>query len=200
MDQNTTYDYLKEKLDQTDMYYKDFKQEFKEYKKTDKVMTMFLETSPNEIITVKVVVESNSPFEKIVRAVQDLSYFKQITPDLEQWVIVDKNVLYEIHHCKTKAKTDMIFGEVKKIDQSLAYFTSASVDYPSILIEQERTLTNYILNSTVVEKINDNQSKVTFILCQNIARFDVKTNNKILLESVPPYLESLSKAFESYPY
>ncbi|KAL4476431.1 hypothetical protein ABPG74_010164 [Tetrahymena malaccensis] len=199
MDQNTTYEFLKKKLEQTDLYFKDDKHEFQEYKKTDEMNTLFLESSPNEIITVKVIVESNSPFEKIVRALQDLSYFKQITPDLEQWVIIDRNVNYEIHHCKTKAKTDMIFGEIKQIDQKLAYFTSASVDYPSIVIDQERTLTNYILNSTVVEKINDNQSKITFILCQNIARFDVKTNNKILLESVPPYLQQLSKAFEQYP-
>ncbi|EAR88142.1 hypothetical protein TTHERM_00016070 (macronuclear) [Tetrahymena thermophila SB210] len=200
MDQNTTYEFLKKKQDQTDFYYKDVDHQFKEYRKTDQMMTLFLESSPSEIITVKVVVESNSPFEKIVRALQDLSYFKQITPDLEQWVIIDRNVNYEIHHCQTKAKTDMIFGEIKQISQNLAYFTSASVDHPSIVIDKDRTLTNYMLNSTVVEKTNNNQSKVTFILCQNIARFDVQTNNKILLESVPPYLEQLTKAFEKYPY
>ncbi|KAL4493930.1 hypothetical protein ABPG72_021947 [Tetrahymena utriculariae] len=150
MKQNNTYEFLKDKLGQTDLYYKDVKNEFQEYKKTDQLAALFLESPSDELITVKVIAVSNAPFQKTVRALQDLSFQKLIIPDIEDWVIIDRNFNYEIHHCKTKAKTDMIFGEIKEIGQNLAYFASASVDYPSVVIEKERAPTNYLLNSTIV--------------------------------------------------
>ncbi|KAL4476432.1 hypothetical protein ABPG74_010165 [Tetrahymena malaccensis] len=216
MDQENIYKFLQGKLEQTDLYHKDEQKQFQEYRKTDKMIALFLvviyfkltfnSTLQNqgsqldELISVKVVSVSNTPFQKTIRALQDFSFQKLITPDIEEWVIIDRNVNYEIHHCKTKSKTDMIFGEIKQVGQNIAYFVSASIDNPSVVVEKERALTKYFLNSTVVEKMNENQSKITFILCQNISRFDLQTNNKILLESVPPYLEQLSKAFEQYPY
>lgn len=89
----------------------------------------------------KTVIKVNIPFEKVVSALNDIQYLKNQTPNLEDWIVAEKNDSYLIHHYKTSAKTDIIFGEVKEHSENLSIFAGASVDFPSITLGEGRTLT-----------------------------------------------------------